>query len=164
MTGVARLPEIRAVTIAVEPPSSADAHWCVGQYFAELDRRFSSGFDPGHSIAADIAELTPPAGWLLLARLHDEPVGCGALRVDPGGFGEIKRVWVAPRVRGHGLSRRLLSAVEALAREAGLGVVRLDTNEALAEAQTLYRSSGYAEIARFNDNPYAHHWFEKRLT
>ena len=66
-------------------------------------------------------------------------------------------------MRGLGLARRLLGALEALARDAGLALVRLDTNKALAEAQALYLSAGYAPIPRFNDNPYAHHWFEKRL-
>ena len=42
-------------------------------------------------------------------------------------------------------------------------MVRLDTNRSLTEAQALYRSAGYVEVPRFNDEPYAHHWFEKRL-
>ena len=42
--------------------------------------------------------------------------------------------------------------------------VRLDTNESLSEAIHLYGASGYREIDRFNDNPYAHHWFEKNLS
>jgi hypothetical protein len=42
--------------------------------------------------------------------------------------------------------------------------IRLDTNRALPEARALYRKSGYGEIARYSDNPYAHHWFEKRLS
>ena len=45
----------------------------------------------------------------------------------------------------------------------GLTILRLDTNSALTEAQVLYRKEGYREVERFNDNPYAHHWFEKRL-
>ena len=49
------------------------------------------------------------------------------------------------------------------AREKGLKALRLDTNRALTEAHALYRSERYREVARFNDNPCAHHWFEKRL-
>ena len=45
----------------------------------------------------------------------------------------------------------------------GYGFARLETNKALPEAQQLYRSSGYVEVAPFNDERYAHHWFEKRL-
>jgi GNAT superfamily N-acetyltransferase len=76
---------------------------------------------------------------------------------------EIKRVWTAPSARGLGVARRMLRALEAAAREAGVNTLRLDTNRALTEAHALYRSEGYHEIARFNDNPYAHHWFEKGL-
>ncbi len=163
MTEVERLLEASAVTIAVERPSSAEAHRCLAEYFAELDRRFEAGFDAGHGVEDEAAGLTPPAGWLLLARADGEPVGCGALRRDPQGFGEIKRVWVTGRMRGLGLARRLLAALEDQARAAGLGVVRLDTNRALTEAQALYLSAGFRPIPRFNDNPYAHHWFEKCL-
>ena len=42
-------------------------------------------------------------------------------------------------------------------------MLRLETNGALAEAISLYRSSGYREVAPFSDEPYAHHWFEKTL-
>jgi hypothetical protein len=41
--------------------------------------------------------------------------------------------------------------------------LRLDTHRALVEAQRLYLHNGYVPTAPYNDNPYAHHWFEKRL-
>src|SRR5687767_14412586 len=44
------------------PPSMPQARWCVAQYFAELDRRFERGFDPGRSLPADDAEMVPPEG------------------------------------------------------------------------------------------------------
>ena len=75
--------------------------------------------------------------------------------------GEIKRMWTTPEVHGLGIARRVLNRLEALAREAGIRTLRLDTNRVLAEAQAMYRRGGYREIARYNDNPYAHHWFEK---
>jgi GNAT superfamily N-acetyltransferase len=64
---------------------------------------------------------------------------------------------------GHGVARRVLHKLEALARGAGIETLRLDTNRVLIEAQAMYRLKGYREIARYNDNPYAHHWFEKQL-
>ena len=72
-------------------------------------------------------------------------------------------MWIAPDARGLGLGRRLLEELENEAKRHGFHVVRLDTNATLDEALALYRSSGYREIARFNDNPYAQHWFEKTL-
>jgi len=62
-----------------------------------------------------------------------------------------------------GIARRILRRLEALAREAALIKLRLETNRTLTEAQALYRAEGYAEVAAFNAEPYAHHWFEKRL-
>ena len=45
----------------------------------------------------------------------------------------------------------------------GTRTLRLETNKSLAEAIRLYRSAGYVEVAAFNDEPYAHHWFEKQI-
>ena len=78
-------------------------------------------------------------------------------------WAEIKRLWVASSVRGLGLGRRLLVTLEQRAAQAGTRIVRLDTNRVLSEAIAMYRADGYREIERFNDNPYAHHWFEKEL-
>jgi len=72
-------------------------------------------------------------------------------------------MWVAPAARGLGLGRRLLACLEAEAAASGARTVRLETNHTLAEAISLYRASGYREVAAFNDEPYAHHWFEKTL-
>jgi ribosomal protein S18 acetylase RimI-like enzyme len=70
---------------------------------------------------------------------------------------------VAPEARGLSLGRRLLLELGRRVREAGGRVVRLETNRSPKEAIHLYRSSGYREVARFNDELYAHHWFEKTL-
>jgi ribosomal protein S18 acetylase RimI-like enzyme len=72
-------------------------------------------------------------------------------------------MWVAPRTRGLGVGRRLLGRLEDAAAESGAEAVRLETNRMLTEAIALYRSSGYVEVPAFNDEPFAHHWFEKRL-
>jgi ribosomal protein S18 acetylase RimI-like enzyme len=151
------------VSVTVEDPTTPDARWCIGQYFAELNARFEAGFDPAQSISADADELTPPVGALLIARLNGRAIGCGALKFHPDVPAELKRMWVAPEARGLGLGRRLLEELEKHAREAGATVVRLETNRSLKEAIQLYRSTGYLEVAAFNSEPYAHHWFEKNL-
>ena len=121
------------------------------------------GSIPARSSSAADAEMTPPAGVLLVATLHGEPVGCGALKFHGGAPAEAKRMWVAPSARGLGLGRRLLAELEAHAAAEGVRTVRLETNRALAEAIGLYRAAGYREVAPFNDEHYAHHWFEKQL-
>ncbi len=163
MTDVERLMRASLVQIAVEDPTSKDARWCVEQYFADLNRRFEAGFQAGRTLSLDLRELAPPTGLLLIARLRGRPVGCGALRFHLRHKPDIKRMWIAPEVRGLGVGRRLLSQLEREAKKAGARAVRLETNRSLKEAISLYRSSGYREVKPFNAEPYAHHWFEKRL-
>ena len=164
MGDVERLLTAAMVEIMPADPLHPHAQYCIGQYFAELDRRFDAGFDPSVSISADAGDLSPPAGLLLLATLRSEPIGCGALKFHPGAPTELKRMWVAGSARGLGIGRRLLAELEAEAARSGSRIVRLETNGTLTEAITLYRSSGYVEVEPFNDEPYAHHWFEKRLS
>lgn len=163
MSTVDRLLQASLVAFAVEDPRTPDARWCIGQYFAELQVRFQSGFDPSRSISASARELTPPAGALLLARLRGRPIGCGALKFHGREPAELKRMWISPEARGLGLGRRLLAELERFAREKGVRMLRLETNGSLTEAIALYRSTGYREVPAFNDEPYAHHWFEKEL-
>ena len=59
---------------------------------------------------------------------------------------------------------RLLAELETRAAEHGVRVLRLETNQTLTEAISLYRAAGYREVPAFNDEPYAHHWFEKTLS
>jgi DNA-binding MarR family transcriptional regulator/GNAT superfamily N-acetyltransferase len=164
MAEVERLLTASMVQIAATDPRHPHARYCLQAYFAELDNRFDGGFDPSRSIPVDDADLTPPAGLLLVATLHDEPVGCGALRFHDDAPTEVKRMWVAPTVRGLGLGRRLLAELEAEAARHGVRTLRLETNQTLTEAIRLYRTAGYREVASFNDEPYAHHWFEKAVT
>ena len=163
MAEVERLLVASAVQVAVCDPRHPNARFCLRAYFSELSHRFDRGFDPTRSISADDDELIPPAGLLLVATVHGEPVGCGALKFHEGAPTEIKRMWVAPTARGLGLGRRLLTDLEAHAASHGARALRLETNRALTEAIGLYRAAGYREVAPFNDEPYAHHWFEKTL-
>jgi DNA-binding MarR family transcriptional regulator/GNAT superfamily N-acetyltransferase len=165
MAEVERLLTGQLVGFEVCDPSHPDARWCLGRYFAELDRRFETGFAQvaPRAAAAALVDYKPPAGVFLVVTLRGDPVGCGALHfVDPE-TAEIKRMWLAESVRGLGLGRSLLGELERRAVEASARVVRLETNRSLTEAIGLYRSVGYVEVEPFNDLPYAHHWFEKRL-
>jgi DNA-binding MarR family transcriptional regulator/GNAT superfamily N-acetyltransferase len=163
MAEVERLLSASAVQISVEPAASAEAQWCLQQYFRELSERFEDGYDPADDLSAPPEDLTPPSGLFVLARLRGEAVGCGALkRIDPA-TGEVKRVWTAPAARGLGVARRVLRRLEAEAGKIGFAVLRLDTNKALTEAHAFYLREGYRDVPRFNDNRYAHRWFEKRL-
>lgn len=163
MNEVERLLRASLLQIELAEPTSPEALWCFERYFGELNARFRAGFDPSRSLSADARELTPPAGALFIARLEGRPVGCGALKLHGNAPAELKRMWLETDVRGFGFARRLLQALEQVARDAGATAVRLETNKALGEAVNLYRSSGYLEVEAFSNEPYAHHWFEKPL-
>ena len=163
MAEVERLLVASAVQVTECDPRHPDARFCLQAYLDELSRRFDGGFDPALSLSAADSELTPPAGLFLLATLHGEPAGCGALKFHRDAPAEVKRMWVAPAARGLGLGRRLLTELEARAAANEVRALRLETNRALGEAIGLYLAAGYREVAAFNDEPYAHHWFEKTL-
>ncbi len=153
-----------AVTVDSVDPLAAEAVAAVSAYLAELDARFPGGFQLGEGAAtADAESLRPPHGVFLLARVDDAVVGCGGLRTLGAEVAEVKRMWVDPNWRGLGLGRRLLARLEEAARGTGHRRVRLDTASELSEAIALYSAAGYHETARYNDNPYAKHWFEKVL-
>jgi DNA-binding MarR family transcriptional regulator/N-acetylglutamate synthase-like GNAT family acetyltransferase len=149
---VARLLAVSMVTIEAGDPHSADARWCLEHYYAELAERFEEGFEPGRTLPADRPDV------FVIARIDGQPAGCGALQGH-----EILRMWVDHPHRGLGIAGRILTALEHEAVARGHETVRLYTNRALGEAQAMYRARGYVEVERFNDDPYANHFFEKRL-
>ena len=163
MREVERLLTTALVEIKQIDPTAPDARECLRSYFAELERRSARPFDPNVGATAKPHEVRPPAGLFLVAYLRDAPVGCGALKHFADGVSDIKRMWVAEAARGLGIGRRLLTELEARAGEHGTRIVRLETSRLLTEAIALYVSAGYVEVPAFNDEPFADHWFEKRL-
>lgn len=163
MATVERLLLAGSIQVEAVDPRSPPAQYCLARYFAELEERFESGFDPDQSISTSMDDFVPPNGVFVVASLNQEPVGSGAIRWHPD-YAYIKRMWVDPATRGMGVGSRILTRLEELAGDHGMTLVRLETNQALTEAQALYRKRGYREVQPFNDERYAHHWFEKALT
>lgn len=152
------------VVIEVVDGGAPAAMAAVQRYVDELAERFPAGFDPGlPSTDEATATFGPPSGRFLLATLDGEVVGCGGVQFLDATTAEIKRMWVSDAARGQGLGRRLLAQLEDAAVAAGRRRIVLDTNGVLDEALGLYRSSGYVAIDRYNDNPYATHFFAKDL-
>ena len=152
------------VQIDICDPRAVDARYCLRWYFDELAQRFDTGFDPAQSISASDEEMTLPKGLLLVASLRGAAVGCGALKLHMDTqIAEVKRMWVAPEVRGLGLGRRLLERLSAEAASRRMLILRLETNRSLFEAKQLYQRAGFVEVEAFNEEPYAHHWFQKDL-
>jgi carbonic anhydrase len=99
-------------------------------------------------------DYAPPEGRLLLARFRGELAGCVALHPLQSGVCEMKRLYVRPQHRGHGLGKALLNAALAEARSIGYGSMRLDTVEpVMRDAVRMYRARGFREIAAYRANP-----------
>ena len=163
MATVTRLLDAGLVEVEPADAASDDARACLAAYYAELARRFPGGFEPGRSLHPDTHEFQEPTGGFVLARLHGRAIGCGAVLFHDGAPAYIKRMWVDDEVRGMGVGRRILGALEQAARDHGAASVTLETNASLTEAIAMYRASGYVEVDAFNDEFYADHWFEKPL-
>jgi DNA-binding MarR family transcriptional regulator/GNAT superfamily N-acetyltransferase len=163
MGEVERLLTAASVEIVSIDPEHPDARSCLAAYVAELNHRSSRGFDPTVGATALPHELRPPFGEFFVAYLHGEAVGCGGVKLHADAPAEIKRMWIAPSVRGLGLGRRLLARLEACALDGGALVAHIETSAVLGEALALYRSTGWLEVEPFNDEPFADHWLEKRL-
>jgi DNA-binding MarR family transcriptional regulator/GNAT superfamily N-acetyltransferase len=163
MADVERLLTAASVEIVPTDPEHPDAQYCLAEYVAELNRRSTRGFDPAVGATAHPHEVRPPAGQFYVAYLHGEATGCGGVKHHDDAPAEIKRMWIAPRARGLGLGRRLLETLERCARDGGATVAHIETSAVLSEALSMYRSAGWAEVAPFNDEPFADHWLEKRL-
>jgi GNAT superfamily N-acetyltransferase len=109
------------------------------------------------------ADLDPPNGVLLLARVEGEPAGLAGVRHLDTDVAEVKSMYVVPEHRGHGLGSTLLREVERIAAERGCTRTRLDTSDYLTDAISLYRAAGYREVPDYNGNPKANLWFERQL-
>jgi len=95
----------------------------------------------------------PPRGRLLLAGEPGDAFGCIALRPLDEGVGEVKRLYVQPRARGHGWGRRLVEAVVDEARAIGYLELKLDTLERMVEARALYADAGFRPCPAYYRNP-----------
>lgn len=145
------------------PADSEDALALVRAMVDDVSAAYS-GFDlPGPS--ATPADFGPPGGRFVAVYEEGCPVAGGGVKRLDGTTAEIKRMYVVPDVRGRGVARRLLGALEDAARELGYRRARLDTgsHEAQAAARHLYASAGYSSIPDYNGNPYATFWGEKQL-
>jgi putative acetyltransferase len=136
-----------AVTITRESPRRAE----ISRLVEELDEYLGALYPAESNHLLDIETLARPEIRFFVARLDGEALGCGALRIDPTGHGEVKRIYVSPRGRGLGLGRRLIAAIETQARGEGLTCLRLETGIHQPEALGLFRAAGFVEIPPFGD-------------
>lgn len=143
-----------AIGLADSPAAIAHVRALIEEYQRSLgiDLEFQ-GF--AHELAHLEGMYGPPDGRLFLATRHGEPVGCVGVRRFDGRCCEMKRLYVRPQGRGHGLGRRLALEAMQAARDAGYAAMRLDTLPSMHEAQALYERLGFRDVAPYRANPVA---------
>lgn len=140
------------IVIAADDPRQAPV---IGM-IAALDAYLAALYPAESCHLLDVESLAAPDVRFLVARKGGHPVGCAALRVDSERYGEVKRMYVLPAVRGSGIAARLLARVEDEARAEGLTALRLETGPLQTEAVALYRKAGFTErgpYAGYPDHP-----------
>lgn len=152
MSGARELPTLVARPVASAVDLAAVRELLL-EYAASLDTDL--GFQ---DFDAELNSLPgayqPPTGALLVAEVNDAVVGCVALRpLEPPDVGEIKRLYVRPAARSHGVGRTLTAAILDAARAAGYRRVRLDTLPSQTAAQRMYQRIGFREIPPYRYNP-----------
>ena len=160
-------------TVAPEPFDSPVAAALWRAYYTEVSDRWyllheGRRTDPDElerEIAADTGDyLAPPDGVLLVARYEGEPAGTAGVQLTDAVTAELKRVFLYEGMRGRGGAALLVTAAEDVARSLGAERIVLDTRNDLVEARTLYARLGYEETEPHNNQPYAEHWFAKKLS
>ena len=145
----ATISSVGTVHIRRSTLASPDAARLIAALDAELTTTFP---EPGatHFSLSD-AQVVAGDGAFLVAYLDDVAVGCGAIRRLDEATAEIKRMYVDPSVRGRGIGRALVEALEQEARLAGVTRIVLETGTRLAPAIKLYEAMGYAHIPLFGE-------------
>ena len=150
------------IEVTLADPTQPEARILI----AALDRYLGELYQPQDNHLLDPEQLRAPDIRFLLARLDGAAAGCGALRIDPAGYGEVKRMYVDPSLRGQGIAKQVMAALEGLARHEGIAVLKLETGALQAEAVGLYRGLGFTPCDSFGDYPCAGGaslFMEKRL-
>jgi GNAT superfamily N-acetyltransferase len=98
-------------------------------------------------------KFAPPEGRLIMAVTSGQPIGCAALRPIDARVCELKRMFVLPQFRQHGVGKALSKRLIEDARVIGYELMRLDTGNFLIAAIQLYESLGFQRIDPYYDVP-----------
>lgn len=133
------------IVIAIESPDQPD----VVRLLEAGDAFSASLYPPESNHMLDVAALLDPAVTFLVARQDGVAIGCGALVRQPGGYAEIKRMYIDEAARGRNVGRRILDAIEAVARAGKIATLKLETGIHQPAAIGLYRSAGFEDVPPF---------------
>ena len=137
------------ITIACADLAADASQALIGALNAELSALYP---EPGaNHFGLKPAQVSGQNGVFLIVSSDGTPVGCGAVRLIDAETGELKRMYLSPAVRGKGLGRRLVAALEAEARALGAKRLVLETGTRQTAALALYRAAGFSPIPLYGE-------------
>jgi putative acetyltransferase len=140
---------MKTTKIRREELSSDGAQRLIRALNAELETRYPE--EGANFFRLDAEEVAEGRGGFFVAYIDGNPIGCGAVRRIEPHVVEIKRMYVDPSVRGRGVGRQILDALEAQARQLGARRLVLETGPRQPEAIVLYEHAGFVEIPLYGE-------------
>ncbi|HJO04666.1 MAG TPA: GNAT family N-acetyltransferase, partial [Acidobacteriota bacterium] len=116
---------------------------------AEVKKQYPDQGDEHFRLDAD--EIGAGRGALFVAYLEDRPIGCGSIRKLDTETAELKRMYVAGDMRGHGIGGALMRALETEARDLAVRRILIETGDRQDTALAMYEGAGYRRIPYFGD-------------
>ncbi len=146
------------VTLRTLTAADTDALEQVRQYFRNyaawlgVDLSYQN-FD--QEMAALPGAYSAPQGRLFFAEVNGRPAGCVGVRPlsESDGVCEMKRLYVDPEERGHGIGSTLALAAIKAAKEIGYRKLIIDTLPNMRMAVKLYRELGFTEAPNYYQTP-----------
>jgi GNAT superfamily N-acetyltransferase len=151
------------ITVSPEDPRAPEAQALLNAFVDEVRHRYDS--PPSDVGFFDPAVVSAPKSAFLVARVEGRAVGCGALVPMEDDVAEIKRMFVLPQERGHGIAKKILDRLQSLAQEFDYDRIRLETGTKQPESIALYGKSGFYRVPNFPpfENDHTAVCFEKRI-
>ena len=138
-----------SIAIAIETPLSDDVRRLVAALNETTLRLTPREFT--HHLTVE--QMAGSDMTVFVARDGAQAVAMGSLRRHPGAVGEVKRMYTMPEHQGHGIGKRFLAEIEALARREGLTALVLETGNNFDAALQLYRKAGFESCGPLLDYP-----------
>ena len=151
------------ITVSPEDPSAPEAQALLTAFVDEIRHRYDA--PPADVGYFDPTVVSVPKSAFLVARVEGRAVGCGALVPLEDDVVEIKRMFVLPQERGHGIAKKILDRLQSLAQEFDYDRIRLETGTKQPESIALYGKSGFYRVPNFPpfENDHTAVCFEKRI-
>jgi putative acetyltransferase len=135
--------------IRVDDPRAGDVRELLERHLA-----FTHATSPPEDMhALDVDALAGPGVTFFSFRRHARVLGVAALKELDAHHAEVKSMHTAEGARGRGIGRAMVAHLIAVARQAGLRRLSLETGSgtAFAPARSLYEESGFTPCGPFGD-------------